>query len=65
MSEAPTKLLADRIEAIVERVKVLAAERDDLRREIEGLKSRLDRHEQDNARLRTALEDAVRELRQE
>jgi predicted nucleic acid-binding Zn-ribbon protein len=65
MSEAPTKLLADRIEAIVERVKVLAAERDDLRRDIEGLKSRLDRHEQDNAKLRAALEDAVRELRQE
>jgi predicted nucleic acid-binding Zn-ribbon protein len=65
MSEAPTKLLADRIAAIIERVKVLAAERDALRRDIEGLKLRLDRHEQDNARLRSALEDAIRELRQE
>lgn len=65
MSEAPTKLLADRIEAIIERVKVLAAERDALRRDLESLKGRLDRHEQDNARLRSALEDAVRELRQE
>jgi chromosome segregation ATPase len=65
MSEAPTKLLADRIEAIVERVKILAAERDTLRRDLEGLRNRLDRHEQDNTRLRSALEDAVRELRQE
>jgi chromosome segregation ATPase len=65
MSEAPTKLLADRIEAIVERVKVLAAERDELRRELEGIRSRLDRNEQDNAGLRSALEDAIRELREE
>jgi predicted nucleic acid-binding Zn-ribbon protein len=65
MSESPTKLLADRIAAIIERVKDLAAERDALRRDIEGLKSSLDRHEQDNARLRSALEDAIRELRQE
>jgi|WetSurMetagenome_2_1015567.scaffolds.fasta_scaffold356259_2 hypothetical protein len=65
MSEAPTKLLADRIEAIIERVKVLAAERDELRRHLDELRNRLDRHEQDNTRLRNALEDAVRELRQE
>jgi len=65
MSEAPTKLLADRIEAIIERVKVLAAERDALRRDVEEFKNRLDRHEQDNTRLRSALEDAIRELRQE
>lgn len=65
MSEAPTKLLADRIAAIIALVKELAAERDVLRRDLEGLKARLDRHEQDNQRLRTALEDAVRELRQE
>ena len=65
MSEAPTKLLADRIAAIIERVKDLAAERDGLRREIEAMKDRLDRHEQDNARLRSALEEAIRDLRQE
>jgi len=65
MSEAPTKLLADRIAAIIERVKVLASERDEMRREIEGLQARLDRHERDNAGLRNALEDAIRELRQE
>lgn len=65
MSEAPTKLLADRIAAIIERVKDLAAERDGLRREIEAMKDRLDRHEHENARLRSALEEAIRELRQE
>jgi predicted nucleic acid-binding Zn-ribbon protein len=65
MSEAPTKLLADRIAAIIERVKDLASERDEMRREIEGLQARLDRHERDNAGLRSALEDAIRELRQE
>ena len=65
MSDATTKLLSDRIEAIVERVKELAAERDELRRDIEGLRFRLDRHEQENTRLRTALEDAIRELREE
>lgn len=65
MSEAPTKLLEDRIAAIIERVKDLAAERDALRREIETMKSRLDRHEHENGRLRTALEDAIRDLRQE
>ena len=65
MSDAPTKLLADRIAAIIERVKVLASERDEMRREIEGLQARLDRHERDNAGLRNALEDAIRELRQE
>lgn len=65
MNDAPTKLLADRIEAIVERVRVLAAERDEMRREIDALRTKLDRHELDNAKLRTALEDAIRELRQE
>jgi len=65
MSDATTKLLSDRIAAIIERVKELAAERDELRRDIEGLRSRLDRHEQENTRLRTALEDAIRELREE
>ena len=65
MSDAPTKLLADRIAAIIERVKELAAERDELRRDIDALKSRLDRHEHENARLRSALEEAIRELREE
>ena len=65
MSDATTKLLSARIAAIIERVKELAAERDELRRDIEGLRSRLDRHEQENTRLRTALEDAIRELREE
>jgi predicted nucleic acid-binding Zn-ribbon protein len=65
MSDATTKLLADRIAAIIERVKDLAAERDALRRDIDGLRSRLDRHEHENANLRSALEEAIRELREE
>ena len=65
MSEGPTKLLEDRIAAIIERVKDLAAERDGFRRDLEALRNRLDRHEQDNAKLRRALEEAIRELRQE
>lgn len=65
MSEGPTKLLEDRIAAIIERVKDLAAERDEFRRDLEALRNRLDRHEQDNAKLRRALEEAIRELRQE
>jgi predicted nucleic acid-binding Zn-ribbon protein len=65
MSEGPTKLLEDRIAAIIERVKDLAAERDGFRRDLEAFKNRLDRHEQDNAKLRRALEEAIRELRQE
>ncbi len=65
MSESPTKLLDDRIAAIVSRVKALAAERDAFRREVEALKSRLETHERENTRLRTVLDEAVRELRQE
>ena len=65
MSEGPTKLLEVRIAAIIERVKDLAAERDGFRRDLEALRNRLDRHEQDNAKLRRALEEAIRELRQE
>jgi predicted nucleic acid-binding Zn-ribbon protein len=65
MSDAPTKLLSDRIAAIIERVKDLAAERDALRRDLDDLRSRLDRHEHENARLRNALEEAIRELRGE
>jgi len=65
MSETPTKLLADRIAAIILRMKSLAAERDAFRRDYEALKSRLESHERENARLRTVLDEAARELRQE
>ena len=65
MSEMPTKLLDDRIVAILERVKILAAERDAFQRESEELRSRIETRERENARLRTVLEGAARELRQE
>jgi outer membrane murein-binding lipoprotein Lpp len=65
MSESPTKLLEDRIAALIQRVKTLAAERDDLQRESEVMKERLESRERDNARLRTVLDEAVRDLRQE
>ena len=65
MSETTSKLLEDRIVAIVDRVRALAAERDVLRGEIEAMKTRLDRHERENDRLRAVLEEAVHELRQE
>jgi regulator of replication initiation timing len=65
MSEVPTKLLDDRIAALIERVKILAAERDAFEIENEELRSRLDNHEKEHARLRIVLNDAVRDLRQE
>jgi cell division protein FtsB len=65
MSELPTKLLDERIAAMIQRVKVLAAERDAFEREVEDLKSRIVTHERENARLRTVIEEAARELRQE
>jgi len=65
MSEMPTKLLDDRIVAILERVKVLAAERDAFQKENRELRSRIEVHERETARLRTVLEEAARELRQE
>jgi hypothetical protein len=65
MSDASTKPLADRIGAIIERVKVLADERDICQQESEDLRSRAEANEGEHARLRTALTDAVRELRQE
>jgi len=65
MSESATKLLEDRIAAIVARVRMLAAERDALSREIESMKSRAEVSEKDNVRLRAALEQAARELSQE
>jgi hypothetical protein len=46
-------------------VKTLAAERDRFLSECQEMKSRLDSRETDNARLRTVLDEAVRELRQE
>ena len=61
----PTKLLEDRIVALIQRVKALAAERDEFLREREAMTSKLASHERENARLRTVLEEAVRELRQE
>ena len=65
MSETATKLLENRIAAIIQRMKELAAERDSLRSEFEGLKARMESHERENTRLRTVLDEAVRELRQE
>jgi len=64
MSELPTHRLEGRIAAIIERVKVLAAERDAFQRENSELRSRLETHEREQARLRTVLDEAVRELRQ-
>lgn len=68
MSETATKLLEDRIQAIVGRVKELAAERDMLRDELDVMRARMEHAEADvreNARLRAALEDAIRELRED
>jgi hypothetical protein len=65
MSESPTKLLEARIAALIVRVKAIAAERDELHRESEEMRARLESRERDNARLRTVLDEAVRQLRQE
>jgi regulator of replication initiation timing len=64
MSHTPTKQIEERIAAIVERVKALAAERDAMQRENQALRSRLETHEREQVRLRTVLDEAVRELRQ-
>jgi predicted nucleic acid-binding Zn-ribbon protein len=64
MSELPTRMLSDRIAAIIRRVKVLAEERDEFQRENGELRSRLETQEREQARLRTVLDEAVRELRQ-
>jgi uncharacterized coiled-coil DUF342 family protein len=80
MSESPTKLVENRIAALIERVYALAAERDELLREVVALRSRIDaiegealvarerdvsRLERENTRLRSALLGAVRELSEE
>jgi hypothetical protein len=65
MSEVPTKLLDERIAALIERVRILAAERDAFQLENEDLRSRLATHEKEHIRLRTVLHEAVLELRQE
>lgn len=68
MSETATNILEERIQAIVERVRALAAERDLLRAEIDTLRERVGEAEttaRENQRLRNALEEAVRELREE
>jgi chromosome segregation ATPase len=68
MSETGTHLLEERIQAIVERVRALASERDALRAEIDLLRGRVDEAEtaaRESSRLRSVLEDAVRELREE
>lgn len=65
MSDKPTKLLEDRIVALIERVRELASQRDALHRESEEMRARLESRERDNARLRTVLDEAVRDLRQE
>ena len=65
MSDVPTKVLGERIVALIERVKVLAAERDAFRSENEELRLRLETHDREHTRLRIVLKEAVRELRQE
>jgi hypothetical protein len=65
MSDATTKLVADRIGAIIERVRVLAEERDACLNESEVLKTRIETSEREHARLRTVLSEAVRDLRQD
>jgi|KBSSwiStaDraftv2_1062776.scaffolds.fasta_scaffold06446_5 outer membrane murein-binding lipoprotein Lpp len=68
MSETATNLLEERIQAIVDRVRALAAERDALRAEIDVMRARVDEAEsaaRENSRLRSVLEEAVRELREE
>ena len=64
MSELPIKLLDDRIAAIIQRAKILAEERDDFERENGELRSRIEIQEKEQAKLRTVLDAAVRELRQ-
>ena len=59
------KLLEHRIGALIERLRALAAERDEFVRERETLRSRMSVGERENGRLRTVLEEAVSELRQE
>ena len=65
MSNVPTKLLDDRITALIDRVELLAAERDAFRKETEELRLKVETHEREHARLRIVLSEAVRELRQE
>ena len=48
MSDVPTKLLGERITALIERVKVLAAERDAFRQENEELRLRLETHDREH-----------------
>lgn len=64
MSERPTYRLEGRIAAIIERVRLLAAERDAYQRENGELRSRLEKHEREQTKLRTVLDEAARELRQ-
>ena len=61
MSDTATTLLEDRIQAIVERVRALAAERDALRERVQESETTA----RENQRLRSVLEEAVRELREE
>lgn len=80
MNDAPTKLLEERIAAVIERIRALAAEREALRNEVAALTARLaeaerswreehdrdlERLDRENRRLRDALEGAIRELREE
>jgi septal ring factor EnvC (AmiA/AmiB activator) len=64
MSEGSMNRLDKRIAAIIERVRMLAAERDAVQRENADLRSRLETHEKEQTRLRTVLDEAVRDLRQ-
>jgi hypothetical protein len=64
MSELLTKALGERIAALIDRVKILAAERDAVQRENRELHSRLETHEREQVRLRSVLDEEVRELRQ-
>ena len=64
MSDLATERLLERIAAIIERVSVLARERDEIQRENGELRFRLESQEKEKSRLRTVLDEAVRELRQ-
>ena len=64
MSDLATERLLERIAAIIERVSVLARERDEIQREYGELRFRLESQEKEKSRLRTVLDEAVRELRQ-
>ncbi len=65
MKDGSSKLLEDRISALIERVRALAHERDALLSEREAMRSRFEVGEREIGRLRAVVQETVRELRQE